>query len=145
MSDIYPFLQPDLYADQAESDEVYRDVKWDFSADKPIFDGNGEPVIVSGLEAVMSWAWRALHTERFLHEIFSWSYGNEILALAGQQWIREVKEAEAIRYIRECVEQHPRVRGIENAVVNFSGGTLAVCCTVRTDYGKQDMEVSYSV
>lgn len=146
MADIFPFLQPDLYASQADTaTEIYRDIKWDYAGDKPVFDSSGEPVIVQGLPAVMSWAWRALHTERFLSEIYSADYGNEILSLAGQQWIREVKEAEAVRYVRECLEQHPNISGVEDGSASFADGVLTLRCTVASDYGKSNMEVTYDV
>lgn len=146
MADIFPFLQPDLYTDQTETtDEVYRDIKWDYAGDKPVFSSTGEPVIVEGLPAVMSWAWRALHTERFLSEIYSADYGNEIMNLAGQQWIREVKEAEAVRYVRECLQQHPNISDIENGVANFADGVLILSCSVISDYGQSQLEVTYDV
>lgn len=146
MADIFPFLQPDLYAGQAAgAAEAYRDVKWDYAGDKPVFSSTGEPVIVEGLPAVMSWAWRALHTERFLSEIYSADYGNEILNLAGQQWIREVKEAEALRYVRECLQQHPNVRDIANGAASFADGLLTLRCSVICDYGSAQLEVTYHV
>ncbi len=147
MPEIFPFLQPDLYTDATGATDAgpYRDVAWDYAADKPRFTAAGEPLVVSGLEAVKSWAWRALHTERFLDEIHSWDYGNEIMTLAGQQWIREVKEAEAVRYVSECLTQHPDISGISDASATFEDGTLTVRCTAVTAYGDARMEVNYDV
>ena len=147
MPNIFPFLQPHLYADAAETfaSAPYRDVAWDYAKDRPRFSAAGEPIIVQGLEAVQSWAWRALHTVRFLDEIHSWDYGCEIMTLAGQQWIREAKEAEALRYVRECLMQHPDISGISDASAEFDGSTLTVRCTAVTAYGDAIMEVSYSV
>ena len=112
MANIYPFIQPALHIAEQTDGIEYRDIAWDYAANMPRFSANGEPEIVSGLEAVKSWAWRALHTERFLNDIYSWNYGCEIMTLAGQQWIREVKEAEAVRYVRECLIQHSDISGI---------------------------------
>lgn len=147
MPDIFPFLQPDLYvdADGNTNNELYQDVAWDYAEDRPRFTAAGEPMIASGLDAVMSWAWRALHTERFLDEVHSWNYGNEIMTLAGQQWIREVKEAEAIRYVRECLLQHPDIYGISDASASFDGSILTVQCTAITAYGSERVEVNYNV
>lgn len=66
------------------------------------------------------------------------------MTLAGQQWIREVKEAEAVRYIRECLVQHPDISGIADAHAEFDGSTLTIRCTAVTSYGNTDIEVNYN-
>lgn len=144
MANIYPFIQPALHIAEQTDGIEYRDIAWDYAANMPRFSANGEPEIVSGLEAVKSWAWRALHTERFLNDIYSWNYGCEIMTLAGQQWIREVKEAEAVRYVRECLVQHPDISGIADAHAGFDGSTLTIRCTAVTSYGNTDIEVNYN-
>ena len=67
------------------------------------------------------------------------------MTLAGQQWIREVKEAEAVRYVRECLVQHPDISGIADAHAEFDGSTLTIRCTAVTSYGNTDIEVNYNV
>ena len=59
--DIFPFIQP--AAQEEESLPLCRETKWNFTEDKPVFK-NGEPVIVTGNEAVKVWIWNALKTER---------------------------------------------------------------------------------
>lgn len=141
MADIFPFVQPTLYSEEAEELPIYRDVAWDFSQNRPICV-RGEPKIVEGLPAVMSWAWRALHTERFLNEIYSWDYGNEVMSLVGGEWAPETKVAEASRYIEECLTQSPYITGIEKPVATFSGSTVTLSCKVLTVYGSDQLEVT---
>lgn len=119
-----------------------REVAWDFEADKPIFK-QGEPVIVTGLDAVMVWAWNALKTERFRYRYHSRGYGNEIERLVGQTFTGDLKRAEAVRYFREALEPNPYITGVEGITAELAGDVLTVTGTVRTIYG--DAEVSTSV
>lgn len=141
MTDIFPFIQPALYSETAAELPIYRDVEWDFQHNKPVCI-RGEPRIVEGLPAVMSWAWRALHTERFLNEIYSWNYGNEVMSLVGGEWSPETKVAEASRYIEECLTQSPYVTGIEKPSATFEGSTATLFCRVCTVYGVDSLEVT---
>lgn len=49
---------------------LYTDVAMDYTAGTPRWE-SGNPVIVSGLEAVKSWAWRAAATARYQYKCFS--------------------------------------------------------------------------
>lgn len=142
MASIFPFIQPAAFPSAAEEQEVYRDVKWDFAAGRPVCV-RGEPVIVSGLPAVMSWAWRALRMERFLHVAYSWDYGNEIQAMIGQQWLPETKIAEAARYTKECLLQNPHITDVRDIKVGFADGMLSVSARLETVYGSDMLEVTY--
>lgn len=141
---IFPFIQPQIYTSEdlpAENElPLYADVAWDFESGKPVFV-RGEPKIVTGLPAVMSWAWRALKQERFINEIYSWNYGNEIMSLIGQQWLQETKLAEAVRYIRECLMVSPYITGVKNVFAAFEDGLVTISCTVQTIYGEATLNV----
>ena len=65
---------------------------------------SGEPVIVTGLEAVKGWAWRAIDTARYRYPCFSWSYGCELENLIGQPYQAETKKSEAERYVDRRLE-----------------------------------------
>lgn len=146
MDSIFPFIQPQVYtADDLPSATelpLYADVAWDFENGLPVFV-RGEPVIVTGLNAVLSWAWRALKQERFVNEIYSWNYGNEIMTLIGQQWQQETKEAEAVRYIRECLTALPYITGVGDIKISFEGegGRLTIACSIQTVYGEATINV----
>jgi len=140
---IFPFIQPQAYTEIPAAEEplpLYRDIEWNFERNKPVFV-RGEPVIVSGLSAVMSWAWRALHQERFVNEIYTWNYGNELLTMIGQQWLQETKLAEAVRYIRECLMVSPYIKGVNDIRASFEDGLVTIACRVVTVYGEQGLEV----
>lgn len=117
-----------------------REVAWDFEADRPLFH-QGEPVIVTGLDAVMVWAWNALRTERFRYRHHSRSYGNEMERLMGQTFTGDLKRAEAARYFREALEPNPYITGVEGITAELEGDVLTVTGTVRTIYGDKEVSV----
>lgn len=140
---IFPFIQPDLAAEETGL-PLYVDVQWDFEAHRPVYEA-GEPVLVSGLPAVLGWAARALLTPRFTSAVYSRAYGNGAHALLGKEWIYETKRAEAERHVRRCLQASPYIKEAAGMEVEFDGGLLKVSCTVLTVYGPGRLEVEANV
>ena len=83
---IFPMIQPAAEtASGTQTLPLCREVAWDFVNNIPVFRG-GEPVVVTGKEAVKVWAWKALHTVRYRFEIYSRDYGSEFEELVGQAY-----------------------------------------------------------
>lgn len=137
---LFPMIQPQAAPEIETSLPLYREVAWDYEKNEPIWQ-NGEPVIVEGKEAVLVWAWNALHTERFRYEVYSWQYGNETDALIGQSFSDDLKRAEAMRYTRECLLVNPYITDIKNLAVSFSGNTLKISGQIMTVYGEGEINV----
>jgi len=140
MTQIFPIIQPEVETPAVESLPLCREIAWDFTNNRPIFSG-GKPVEVTGAAAVKVWCWKALHTVRFRHEIYTWDFGCEAESLIGQAYTTDIKQSEAARYIREALEINPYVSSVDNINVSFAGDQLTINCTVVTIYG----EVSISV
>ena len=92
MTDLFPIIQPEVVQEETEL-PLYREVKWDFEKGEPVFRG-GEPVVAEGAEAIKTWVWKALVTERARYEIYSWNFGSEVESLIGQPYTDELKRAE---------------------------------------------------
>lgn len=139
---LFPMIQPEASGEAEESAQypLYKEVKWDFEKNAPVYK-NGEPVVVTGLEAVKTWAWNALNTQRFRYEIHTWDYGNELEALTGQPYSQALKESEAARYVRECLVINPYITNVKNISVDFSGDKLNITATIETIYGEADISV----
>lgn len=131
---LFPIIQPTLEAIPMEL-PLYRETAWDYKEDKPIWK-KGSPVIVEGIQAIVVWAWNALHTVRFQHEIYSWNYGNEIEILIGQNYSEDLKRAEAIRYVRESLLINPYITEVKEISVDFKGTILTIDCYLVTIYGE---------
>jgi len=139
---LFPIIQPQATeAFQARtSPDLYREVKWDFEKNIPVFK-NGSPVIVTGKEAVLVWAWKALHTPRFRHEIYSWNYGNDVESLIGQPYTDDVKRSEAARLVKECLLVNPYITDVSEINVAFQGEILRISCRIQTVYGEVALNV----
>ncbi len=120
---------------QAQTLPLCREVAWDFERDVPVFR-QGEPVVVTGKEALKVWIWRAIRTPRFRYEIYTWAYGSEFESLLGQAYTDAVKTAEAPRYLRECLLINPYITAVKNIAVSFEGAKLTVAGTAVTIYGE---------
>lgn len=139
MTQLFPVVQPEAAGVEPEALPLAREVKWDIKQKRPVFS-RGEPVLVEEADAVLTWAWHALQTPRFRHEIYTWDYGSELDSLIGQPYTEALKRAEAQRYVREALTPNPYITGVEDITVSFAEGVLTIQCRVRTIYG--DVEVS---
>lgn len=134
MKQLFPIYPPAAVPETAQL-ALYTDVQWDPDAGTPVFSG-GEPVIVSGREAVSSWAWRAIQTARYQWSVFSWDYGCELEALVGQPYSADTKLAEATRYVREALLVSPYITDVQVEDAAFDGSTLHLTCQFTSIYGK---------
>lgn len=137
---IFPFIQPRAQSSENTGMPLYREIKWDYEKNVPVFSG-GEPVLITGGPAVAVWAWKALHCQRYLFEIYTTQYGNELETLIGQPYTEKVKMSEAGRYVRECLLINPYITGVDNVSVDFADGTLYIKATLKTIYGEETVDV----
>lgn len=133
---IFPMISPpEDQGGQANALPLCREAAWDFEHDVPIFRG-GEPMEVTGKEALKVWIWRALRTPRFKYEIYTWAYGSEFESLLGQAYTDAVKTAEAPRYLRECLLVNPYIIAVKDISAAFEAARLTVKGTAVTVYGE---------
>lgn len=139
---IFPMITP---PEPARTDggelPVCREIAWDFERDIPVFR-QGEPVVVSGKEAVRVWIWKALRTPRYQYEIHSWDYGSELESLIGQPLSAALKAAEAPRYLRECLLINPYITALRDVSVGAAGDRLTITGTAETIYGEVDVNAA---
>lgn len=136
---LFPSIQPEA-TNKSSVGELYKEVKWDYDKNVPVFK-NGTPVIVVGKDAVLVWAWKAINTPRFKHEIYTWDYGNEAESLIGRTFTEKLKQSEAVRYIKECLLINPYISDVVDVSVAFFDGSLRISCTIKTVYGEASINV----
>lgn len=119
---------------------LYTDVAMDYDTGAPRWE-SGNPVIVTGLEAVKSWAWRAVATARYRWAVFDWSYGCELEALVGQPYQADTKRSEAARYVQDALLVSPYIKTAQVTNVQFQGSTLHLDVDMVTVYGKERFHV----
>lgn len=118
---------------------LYREVDWNFTANRPVWRG-GAPVFVTGARAVLVWAWNALHTERFAHDVFSAGYGTEFSQLPGRSCTEEVRQAEAVRIVRETLLVNPYITDVTQTAISFEKSALRLSFCMTTIYGEVTMD-----
>ena len=140
MSEIFPsFVSAltEVQPDKKVNLPLYKECKWDFENNKPIFM-NGQPVIISGHEAVLTWAHHALLTVRGRWEIHTSNYGSDIETLIGSAWSSELVTAEAMQYIKECLLESPYITSVFCSDISFSESTLTIKCKIETIYSESE-------
>ena len=134
MRTLFPFFAGTVEETAGTALPLYTDVEMDYEAGVPQFSG-GQPVVVSGLEAVKSWAWRALQTERYRWSVFGWDYGCELRALVGQPYTADTKLSEAERYVRDALTVSPYITSVAVREARFEGSALTLLAEIETIYG----------
>ncbi len=118
---------------------LFREAAWNFQTNRPIWRG-GEPVYVTGASAVLVWAWNALHTEKGLHDVLTRDYGLAIRALEGQPYTDAVRQSEAVRYVRECLETNPYIQSVDHIRASLERSRLLLSCRINTVYGEVTLD-----
>lgn len=114
---------------------VYKEIAWDFKENKPIIvDGNFK--VVEKNEALKTWIYKAIKTERFRYGIYSWDYGSEIESLINKGFTKDLIKSEVERFITEALSTNEYILSINYVDVNFNNDLLNVDISLSTIYGE---------
>lgn len=97
--------------------------------------------IVEGLEAIRTWIWLALHTERYRHVIFSWEYGNELETLIGKTYSQEYIDTEVPEMIKDCLCMNRFIHNVSDVDFEIRNDKLVGTFVAQTDYGEVRVSV----
>ena len=86
-----------------------------------------------GLKELEQAVFFILNTERYVHLIYPWSYGVELVDLIGQPMEYVIPEVE--RRITEALVQDDRIDSVDNFVFEQNKRKLKVTFTVHTNTG----------
>ena len=131
---LFPMIQPELELKDA-SLPMYQEIAWDFEHNIPIYN-NGNPEWITGQVAVLVWAWKALHVQKYIYPIYSWNYGCQLESLIGQTVSEELKQSEAMRYVRQTLTENPYITDVKEVSVSFTNDVLSISCVLNTRYGE---------
>lgn len=140
---IFPFLNgQDGIVDNTEVLKIYKEIAWDFERDKPIFE-NGDFKIIEGNEALKVWIYKAIKTERFALNIYSWNYGSDINTLINKGYSKEFTIAESKRYIEEALTQNEYIKSVQIKEVVFENDKLSIDVLVSSVYGDLNIDMKF--
>ena len=135
----FPFISPPSNLEASNEYPLYKEIAWDFKANKPILE-NGEFKVVEKNEAIKVWVYLALLTNNKQYPIYSWDYGAEIGELIGKDYTRDLIKSETKRLIEECLIINPYILEVDVTDVSFLDSILTCDIKITTIYG--DMEVN---
>ena len=144
---LFPFFNDEIeQIEETENiieDEVYRDVAWDYDCNIPII-ANGDFVIVEGLEAVKSWAFRALQTQRARYSAFSWNYGVDIESYIGKV-LNTKQKIDITKEIEECLMQNKHITNATDFNFTIDKRKVTISFKIITEYGEEKVNVQADV
>ena len=124
---------------------LLQEIAVDFTTGQPVLEQNGRFQLVTGLEAVRVWVWRALQADnrRFAYSAHTDSYGNQLHLLTGKSMPHA--ESRMAGLVRESLLVCPYITGVERFSFTREGGRLTAAFTVRTVYGEFQAESEATV
>ena len=119
---------------------LFQEVAVDFLTGQPVLEETGRFRLVTGLEALRVWVWRALQADncRFAYSAHTDSYGNQLHLLAGKSLPHA--ESRMAGLVRETLLVCPYITGVEKFSFTREGSRLVAAFTVRTVYGEMQAE-----
>ena len=140
MSEDYPFVGSVSEAASENTEEenlpLLTEYAWDFEQDKFLYDGNGNHIIVTGEKALEVWIYKALKTERYEHEAYSWSYGIELKPFIGKVMGVKERYSELRRVIVECLMVNPYIKSIDKVEFEHEGTQVTCKISLTSVYGE---------
>ena len=137
---LFPFISPPEIENIYPEYPLYRECAWDFKTDQAIFE-DGSPKIVTGNEGIKVWIYKAIKTNRYEFEIYTWDYGSEIESLLGKGFQIGFIKSETKRYIEEALSVNPYITKINKIDVDFKTDVLTAYVDLETIYGRLNMYV----
>ena len=139
---IFPFINGDNGLLEVSNNNLplYKECAWDFVNDRAIFI-DGSPKIVYGNEGIKVWIYKAIKTNRYQYDIYTWDYGSEIESLIGKGFQIGFIKSETKRYIEEALSVNPYITKINKIDVDFKKDVLTAYVDLETVYGRLDMYV----
>lgn len=145
MSEDFPFVGSVSETASAGTEEenlpLLTEYAWDFNTDKFLYDGDGHHIVVTGQEALKVWIYKALKTERYVHEAYSWSYGIELKPFIGKVMGVKERYSELRRVIVECLMVNPYIRSIDSVTFSQDGPSVTCRITLTSIYGEVSLDV----
>ena len=101
---------------------------------------DGEPEILTGIDALKIWIQKAIRTARYRWAIYSWSFGSEIEELIGKSFGNPLTQSEIKRFIKEALIYDERITDVKGFEFSQEGSELTVIFEVTT-FAEDSLEV----
>ena len=114
---------------------------FDFETGDFVMGRGGAVQLVTGRDELMNWIRKTLHTPMNKYRIYEGSsYGSRLEELlVGKVLPKAYVLAEAERYARETITQHPDVYTVDSFGIVQDGSVVTISCRVNSIYGSEDI------
>lgn len=121
---------------KVESMPEYKELAIDFETGEFIIE-NGDIKIVTKVEAILVWVYKALHTDRFKYRAYSEDYGNDLKTNLGYVYDVEIRKQLITSEIAECLLVNPYITNVYDFEITTkkAGIDVDVKFTIDTIYG----------
>jgi len=132
MSSIFPSFQEHLEEQNYKTD-VYKDIKIDTTTGLPVIQ-NGDYVVVTNNEALLTWDYFALKTAKNRFLAFNSNYGQEFEKLIDEEFDENTLKIK----VKDCLLKNTKNKSIDSVkyLFNDETGQLSLYINITTIYGK---------
>lgn len=140
MSILPTFNEIEVTENESNELPVYKEIEWNFETNTPVLI-DGDFKVVEKNQALMTWIYKAIKTERFRYGIYSWDYGCEIESLINKGFTKDLIKSEVERFITEALSTNEYILSVDYVDVNFINDLLNTSIEVTTIYGEVKVNV----
>ena len=129
---LFPFMSEQV---EVKNNDIYREYEFDVNT------GQLTGKILEDKAALKIWIYKALLTNRYVHPIYSWDYGQDLEELIGQGYETDFIKSEVERRVQECLMINEHIKGCSNFDISFINDQLQISFTVNTTFGEVAINV----
>lgn len=121
---------------------LFTEMAIDFTTGEPIYKDN-EIVVLTGIEALKVWVWKALHTDKNVYKSYSKYYGNNLKDQIGFVYDRTIKDQLMTSDIYDCLTYNPYITNVYDFEITTreNGTTVDINFKFDSIYGSATQEV----
>ena len=129
---LFPFMSEQV---EVKNNDIYREYEFDVNT------GQLTGKILEDKAALKIWIYKALLTNRYVHPIYSWDYGQDLEELIGQGYETDFIKSEVERRVQESLMINQHIKGCSNFDISLINDQLQISFTVNTTFGEVAINV----
>lgn len=130
---LFPFMTNSEGVESSVTSSIYKEYDFDFKT------GTLTSKVLEGKDAVKVWIYKALKTQRYIHNVYSWDYGHDLDDLIGKGYEKGFIDSEVERRIKDCLSVNDNIIDCYGFDISLVNDNLKVSFKVNTTYGEVEI------
>lgn len=130
-----PFLQRTMTTEEETSNNSLYEYEIDFTT------GEMTGKKVYGIDALKVWIYKALKTQRYVNNAYTWDYGQELESLMGYGRDKSYINSEASRIIKDALSINSKINNCHSFQTELKEDQLYVQFVVDSVFGNGEVEI----